>query len=101
MRLGTRIFIAYLVIFAVCFYYPIERIAGDLRTRYVEGIEDPLVDQANILASWVSMEMEAGRFTPESLYAIFEHAYGRTLTARLYDLLKTRVDLRVYITDDS
>ena len=101
MRLGTRIFIAYLVIFAVCFYYPIERIAGDLRTRYVEGIEDPLVDQANILASWVSMDMEAGRFTPESLYAIFEHAYGRTLTARLYDLLKTRVDLRVYITDDS
>jgi two-component system sensor histidine kinase CreC len=99
MRLGTRIFFAYLVIFVICFYYPVDWIAKDLRTRYVEGIEDPLVDQANILAALVGMEMEAGRFSPEDLYRAFEDAYGRSLSARIYDLLKTRVDLRVYITD--
>ncbi|HBD08893.1 MAG TPA: two-component system sensor histidine kinase CreC [Syntrophobacteraceae bacterium] len=99
MKLGTRIFIAYLLIFAACFTYPIDRIARDLRTRYVEGIEDPLVDHANILAALVGTEMEDGRFDPDHLYRVFEHAYGRVLSARLYDLLKTRVDLRVYITD--
>ncbi|MHC1729079.1 MAG: two-component system sensor histidine kinase CreC [Syntrophobacteraceae bacterium] len=99
MKLGTRIFIAYLLIFAACFYYPFDRVARDLRTRYVEGVEDPLVDQANILAGLVGWEMEAGHFSPENLYGAFEHIYGRTLSARVYDLLKTRVDVRVYITD--
>jgi len=98
-RLGTRIFLAYLLVFIVCFSYPFDRVSKDLRTHYVEGIEDPLVDMANILAGLVSVEMEAGRFTPESFYGAFEHIYGRTLSAHLYDLIKTSVDIRVYITD--
>ncbi len=99
MRLGTRIFIAYLLIFIVCFYYPIDRILKDLRTRYVEGIEDPLVDQANILAAIVGIEMENEQFNPEKLYRAFEHTYSRPLSAKIYDFLKTHVDIRVYITD--
>jgi two-component system, OmpR family, sensor histidine kinase CreC len=99
MRLGTSIFVAYLLIFVVCFYYPVNWIAGDLRTRYVEGIEDPLVDQANILAAMVGLQMEAGRFSPEELHRAFDHAYARSVSARIYELIKTRVDIRVYITD--
>lgn len=99
MRLGTRIFIAYFLIFAVCFSYPLDLISKDLRTRYVEGIEDPLVDQANILASLVGLEMETGRFSLEDFHTAFEGAYGRSLSARIYDLLKTHVDVRVYMTD--
>jgi len=99
MRLGTRIFIAYLLIFAVCFYYPIHRIIGDLRTRYLESIEDPLVDQANILAAVVGVEMENGDLDPEKLYRAFEHVHSRTLSAKIYEFLKKEVDLRVYITD--
>jgi two-component system sensor histidine kinase CreC len=101
LRLGTQIFLAYLLVFIVCFSYPFDRISKDLRTHYVEGIEDPLVDMANILAGLVSAEMEAGRFTPENFYGAFEHIYGRSLSARLYDLIKTNVDVRVYITDSS
>ncbi|ABK18335.1 two-component system sensor histidine kinase CreC [Syntrophobacter fumaroxidans] len=101
MRLGTRIFIAYFLIFAVCFYYPFDLIARDLRTRYVEAIEDPLVDQANILAGIVGMEMERNRFSAEDLHTAFEHVYGRSLPARIYDLVKTQVDIRVYMTDMS
>jgi two-component system sensor histidine kinase CreC len=99
MRLGTRIFIAYLLIFIVCFYYPIDRILKDLRTRYVEGIEDPLVDQANILAAIVGVEMENEQFNPEKFYRAFERTYSRPLSAKIYDFLKTHVDVRVYITD--
>jgi len=101
MRLGTRIFLCYLLIFVICLYYPIDRIIKDLTTRYLESIEDPLVDQANILASIVGVEMETGDFNPEKLYKAFEQTYSRSLSARIYEFLKTKVDMRVYITDAS
>lgn len=99
MRLGTRIFFCYLVIFMICFYYPINWILNSLETRYREGIEDLLVDQANILAAIVGREMEENRFDAENLHRAFNHAYARPLSAKIYTLVKTHVDVRVYITD--
>ena len=73
MKLGTRIFCCYLLIFVICFSYSINRILHDLRTRYLEGVEDPLVDQANILAAIVGLEMETKRFDPEKLHKAFDN----------------------------
>ncbi len=101
MKLGTRIFIAYLLIFIICFYYPVDRMLKDLRTRYVEGVEDPLVDQANILAGIVAVEMERKQFDPEKFYKAFDQICSQPLSARIYDFLKTHVDVRVYMTDKS
>jgi len=101
MRLGTRIFICYMLIFASCFYYPINWILDNLRIRYLEGIEDPLVDQANLLAGIVGHQMENERFDPENLYAAIRGVYSRALAARIYQLVKTRVDMHFYITDAS
>ena len=53
MKLGLRIFICNLVIFAACFYFPLDWLRETQRTRYLEGVEEPLVDVANILASLV------------------------------------------------
>ena len=99
MRLGTRIFISYLVIFVICFYSPIDWIAGNLRLRYLEGVEDPLVDQANILACLVGEDMASGTFSPEKYEAIFDDIYRRKLSVQIYSLTKTDVDVRLYITD--
>ena len=101
MKLGTRIFFAYLAIFIICFYYPIDRMLKDLRTRYVEGVEDPLVDQANILAGIVAVEMERKQFDPEKFYKAFDQISSQFLSARIYDFFKTHVDVRVYMTDKS
>jgi two-component system sensor histidine kinase CreC len=89
------------LIFIICFSYPIGRILNDLRTRYVEGIEDSLVDQANILAAIVSVEMEKKQFSREKFYKAFDHLHSQSLSAKIYDFLKTDVDVRVYITDRS
>jgi two-component system sensor histidine kinase CreC len=75
--------------------------AKDLRTRYHEGFEDPLVDVANILAAMVGTEMEMGRFDPKNLYLAFQHVRENFIAAKVYDLLKTDVDAEVYITDAS
>jgi two-component system sensor histidine kinase CreC len=99
MRLGTRIFICYLAIFVVCFYYPVHWALGTLRVRYLEGVEDSLVDQASILAAMIGSQVEAKGFNPEGLYKTFEYVYRRPLPAKIYDFNKTGVDTRVYITD--
>jgi len=100
MRLGTRIFFCYLFIFVLCFSYPINWILDNLRTRYLEGVEEPLVDQANILATMAGSEMEAGHFDPDKWHRLFDKVGSRFLSARIYNLVKTDVDMRIYITDN-
>lgn len=100
MRLGLRIFGCYLVIFLICFSYPIGWTLDNLRIRYLEGVEDPLVDQANILAELVGQQMVTGTFNGADFQKAFEGVYDRTLNSRIYSLTKKRVDLQVYITDE-
>ncbi len=99
MKLGARIFVCYALIFAVCFYYPVDWMLANLRTRYLEGVEDPLVDQANILAVLVGLEMENGEFEAKKLQSVFEQVHRRALATRIYDLEKKNVDMWIYITD--
>lgn len=99
MKLGIRIFFLYALIFIVCFYYPINWTLTNLRFRYLEGVEDPLVDQANILAAMVGRDMETGGFDPEALYKTFQDLYARKLNAHVYQFEKNSVDVRVYVTD--
>jgi two-component system sensor histidine kinase CreC len=101
MKLGLRIFICYFAIFAICFYFPIDWVLDNLRSRYLEGVEDPLVDQANILASIAGSQMEEGTFDPEKWRAIFKDVYSRMPSARIYELDKTNVDMSIYITDNT
>ena len=101
MKLGSRIFFCYLIIFVVCFSYPINWVLDNLRTRYLEGVEEPLVDQANILAAIVGHEMQAGQFDPDKWYQVFNNAGSRSFSARIYQLVKTGVDMRIYITDSA
>jgi len=100
MRLGTRIFVANLVIVALCFSYPVYWAWTNLRTRYLESVEDPLVDQANILASLVAMQMQSGRFRPDEFHLAFENMEQHPVIARIYNLVKKGVDTDIYITNE-
>ena len=51
MKLGTKIFCTTLALISLSLYYPVNQFIGTLRTRYLKGIEDSLVDQAYILAA--------------------------------------------------
>jgi two-component system sensor histidine kinase CreC len=99
MKLGLRIFGCYLVIFCICFAFPVGWVLDSLRTRYLEGVEDPLVDQAHILAGVVGQMMAAGRFDPHQFSRAFESIYNRSLDIRIYHITKAFVDAAVYITD--
>ena len=99
MKLGLRILAGYLVIFCICFAYPAGWVLDTLRTRYLEGVEDPLVDQANILAGVVGRMIADDRFDPAALANTFADIYNRSLEVDIYHLAKTGVDQAVYITD--
>ena len=99
MKLGFRMFLFYLTIFAACLYFTTDWIWTTLRTRYLESVEEPLVDAANILASLVEAEMARPDFALAELQAPLARAHSRALSARIYDLEKSTVDLQLYITD--
>jgi two-component system, OmpR family, sensor histidine kinase CreC len=99
MKLGFRIFLFYLAIFAACLYFTTDWIWTTLRTRYLESVEEPLVDSANLLASLVEREMARPDFTFADLEAPLAKAHARPLSARIYDLDKPAVDLQLYISD--
>jgi len=99
MKIGIRIFVCYLIIFAACFYYSANWMKDKVRFRYLEGVEDPLVDQANILATMVGRDLEEKQFSTERLYQVFDDVYRRRLSARIYEFDKTNVDMNIYITD--
>ncbi|HEX6861470.1 MAG TPA: two-component system sensor histidine kinase CreC, partial [Thermoanaerobaculia bacterium] len=101
MKLGFRIFLFYLAIFTVCLYFTTDWIWTTLRTRYLESMEEPLVDAANLLASRIEQDMMRPDFNLADLEAALHRAHSRKLTARIYGLEKSKVDLQVYITDAS
>ena len=100
MKISTRIFLCYLAISTLCLYYPFDWILDTMRTRYLEGVEDPLVDQANILAEAIGQDMERGAFKPETWMNVMREATTRNLDAQIYSLRKEMVDPRIYLTDD-
>ena len=99
MRLGTLLFLAYLGIFLVCFSYPVTRIARGLRVAYLESAEEPLVDEANLLAAFVARARHDGVLDAEALERVFADVASRRVDADIYDQHKDRVDVRVYVTD--
>ncbi|MBA3685129.1 MAG: two-component system sensor histidine kinase CreC [Planctomycetes bacterium] len=76
-------------------------LADDLRRRYLEATEEGMVDAANILAALVSQRMTEGgdAAAVDALRAAFADVAGRELRAHIYDLVKTRVDIHVEVTD--
>ena len=99
MRLGTLLFAAYAAILVACLAYPVSLIAERLRLVYLESIEEPLVDTANVLAELAGRALEQGALDPDTLYDATRRIEGRDVGARIYESLKERVDLGVYITD--
>ena len=74
MKLGVRILVGFLIIFVGAFAYLTQGFMGDIRVRYLEGVEDVLVDQARILAVQVGQDMAAGQFPEKDLRRVFDAA---------------------------
>ena len=70
-----------------------------IRPRYLESMEESLVDTSVLLASLVEARLTAEAPDTDSLKQAFSSARARQFEAQIYTLRKTSLDLRVYLTD--
>jgi two-component system sensor histidine kinase CreC len=95
----NRLFAAILLIYLLGVGFLLYRVSADLDARYRESAEESLVDVAHLLAAVVEEELGSGSLDASKLRRLFDAAYRRRFTAQIYGLTKSRVDLRVYVTD--
>ncbi len=101
MTFRTRILLVYLLLIGGGYVYLVGWILNGIRPRYLESMEESLVDTANILAAFVENRVVDGALPTDSLQPVFDAAYRRELDAQVYTVRKQSIDLRVYLTDAS
>lgn len=100
MRIRTRLLLCFVAAVAAGFVYLAVLIRDEVRPRHLEAIEDSLVDASTVLAALLATDAREGRIDPSRLRAAFAGLSRRRFEARIYQLLKTRTDVRVYVTDE-
>jgi len=99
MSRRTRIFLGILLIYVAGMALLLYRVMGDIDPRYRESAEESLVDTAQLLAAVIEQDTLAGAIDAQHLVPLFRELYARRFAAQIYGLHKTRVELRVYVTD--
>lgn len=100
MSLRLRLLVLLLVIYSAggCF---LTRWALDqIRPRYLESMEESLVDTSVLFASILEQQLKDGKIDPEALRRIFASVKGHEFEAKIFSLRKTAVDMRLYVMDE-
>jgi two-component system sensor histidine kinase CreC len=100
MSLRLRLLALLLAIYAIGGVFLTRWALNQLRPRYLESMEESLVDTSVLLASVVETQLNADEANGEVLRRAFAAARAQQFTATVFSLRKTSVDLRVYVTDD-
>ncbi len=96
----NRIFIGILLIYAAGIAFFVYRAMMDIDPRYRESAEESLVETSHMLASVIEQDLdEYGEIDTPRLEALFRRVYARPFEAQIFSVHKTRVELRVYVTD--
>ncbi|MBP7564697.1 MAG: two-component system sensor histidine kinase CreC [Burkholderiaceae bacterium] len=98
----SRVLVAILLIFAIGIGFVVYRLMQDIDPRYRESAEESLVETSHLLATLVEQDMDPydGSIDTPRLAALMRGVYARPFEAQIFSLHKTRVELRVYVTDD-
>ncbi len=97
----SRIFLAVALIYIAGMGWLLQSIVGDIDPRYRESAEESQVETAQLLASLVEQDVVAGAIVPTRLATLMHGTLARSFSAHIYQLHKTRVELRVTVTDRS
>ncbi len=93
----TLFFIAFII--TLGFYQLARHFLAEVEPQTFQGTEEVMVDTANLLAEIVEQEMGGHAFKPEELREAFNGSHSRVLEARIYDHMKRKVGIHVYLTD--
>lgn len=99
MKIRTRLILSFIFLVGIGFYFLTGYILDYLRPRYLESVEDVLVDQSYMLAGFLETNLKEKALSTDQLKNVFDQVYQRQFVAKIYQLSKTNVDERVYVTD--
>ncbi len=99
MSLRIRLLLVLLAIYCTGGYFIARWTLDQVRPRYLESMEETLVDAAVLLAGQLESGVTAGAPDVVELRQAFAEAQRREFEARIFSLRKTSIDLRVYVTD--
>ncbi|HVU17909.1 MAG TPA: two-component system sensor histidine kinase CreC [Candidatus Didemnitutus sp.] len=99
MSLRLRLLLALLVVFCGGGYFLTRKALEQVRPRYVESMEETLVDTSVLLASVLETQLGSDPLDAGALERALGAARRRRFDAQIYSLHKTAVDMRVYVTD--
>jgi len=99
LSIRARVILSYLVIVGVGFFYLTRKISNDVRPRYLEAVEETMVDTANVLAAVVEESWKGEQIEFGTLQKAFDSARSRKLSAPIYEVTKNSLDMQVYVTD--
>lgn len=99
MSLRARIVLIYVLVVAASFSCLIYLIAEDVRPRYLESVEDSMVDIAEFTAASLAQDISQGKLDLRGIDAAMSALKQRAFSAKIYNINKNVVDLRIYITD--
>lgn len=99
MTIRTRLILAFFLLAAIGFYELVQWNIEDIRPRYFSGMEEAMVDMATLLAAQVETETANENFPVDDLRRVFDAAKKRRFSAKIYEMTKTQINARVYLTD--
>jgi two-component system sensor histidine kinase CreC len=99
VSLRLRLLLVLLASYCAGGYFITSWTLDQIRPRYLESMEESLVDTSVLLASATESQLKDGAPDAESLDRIFVDAKNRKFEAQIYTLKKTALNLRVYLTD--
>ena len=96
--LNLVMWIGYVIVTAVAVLLAMKLFTDQFVPGVRQSVEDTLVQTANLLAEIAAHEA-TGRRAPPGIETLFKAYEQRRFEARIYGVLKSEPDLRVYVTD--
>lgn len=93
----TLFFIAFII--TLGFYQLASHFLSEVEPQTFQATEEVMVDTANLLAELVEADLKNQSFDAAPLRRAFEGAHDRVLSARIFEHMKRRMGIHVYVTD--
>lgn len=101
MKIRTRLSMAFLLLVGLVLWVLVDWTVDELRPRYLESMEESMIDTATILSSLIQEKMEGDLINADDLRAAFNTARQRRFRAKIYQVTKNRLSMRAYVVDST
>lgn len=98
MKTTTRFILLFFIFVVIASYYVIDQMHKSIAPGYWRALEESVNDLAQVLSSQVQVHSN-NNINTKALSQTMQIALQRKFSARIFELEKTNVTIRVYVTD--